>query len=460
MDKHDLTRKIAATALTVVVLAAILTGAVYLLLISSVFSPLIKWLMIGCCAILAFAVIGLLRSKLAEIRALRLCLRDRIVPVQSVTEPKAETAKRPKMAESKKASRAPKPVIDAAPAKAAAPVQAAKEAKPAKETKPVSPAKDAKPAKEAKMTRKEVKAAKKAESAEAATMQAVQAVEAAVPFISVPVTADVPTPVESPAVVSALTNTPVENKWVVQSTAVFSSADNTESSTPVEPAHTPAPIAWPSRGPSPKEQIAMERAARIAAEAARIAAEQAAAEAARIAAEQAAAAEAARIAAEQAAAAEAARIAAEQAAAAEAAHVAAEQAAEESTHAPADEIVETSSAEESISVDAVSDSAWTISEASFAENAHAADEKTQPDAQTAPEQVSADNDTAQDIVSAPQAPVSPPVKPTASAPFAWLNEQRSSFVSSQGNALPRKPQKLGDYAAQHQSNGTKPDENK
>jgi hypothetical protein len=85
-------------------------------------------------------------------------------------------------------------------------------------------------------------------------------------------------------------------------------------------------------------RIAAEAAAAAAAEAARIAAEQAAAaEAARIAAEQAAAAEAARqaalaaeaarVAAEQAAAAEAARIAAEQAAAAEAARIAAEQAA-------------------------------------------------------------------------------------------------------------------------------------
>ena len=76
MEKNDLRRKVIATVLTTIVLCAALGVAVWLLLTSGVFTGTVKWLMLGCCALLAIAIVGFLHSKVAEIRALRLCVRD------------------------------------------------------------------------------------------------------------------------------------------------------------------------------------------------------------------------------------------------------------------------------------------------------------------------------------------------------------------------------------------------
>ncbi|MEG1153031.1 MAG: hypothetical protein RSD61_00715, partial [Ruthenibacterium sp.] len=80
MEKQELTRKIVATAISMITLVVGLALAVFLLATTQALSPLIRWLTLACCVALAFAIVWFFRSKLAEIRALRLCVRDRITP--------------------------------------------------------------------------------------------------------------------------------------------------------------------------------------------------------------------------------------------------------------------------------------------------------------------------------------------------------------------------------------------
>lgn len=84
MEKQELRRKITATILTMTGLCVVLVAAIWLLATSSVFSPVIQWLMIGCCVLLAFAILGFCRNKIIEIRTLRTCVRERDVPSGSL----------------------------------------------------------------------------------------------------------------------------------------------------------------------------------------------------------------------------------------------------------------------------------------------------------------------------------------------------------------------------------------
>ena len=66
MEKNDLRRKVIATVLTTIVLCAALGVAVWLLLTSGVFTGTVKWLMLGCCALLAICLLYTSRGVLCE----------------------------------------------------------------------------------------------------------------------------------------------------------------------------------------------------------------------------------------------------------------------------------------------------------------------------------------------------------------------------------------------------------
>ncbi|MEG2166153.1 MAG: hypothetical protein RRY96_07655, partial [Ruthenibacterium sp.] len=114
MEKQELTRKIVATVLTTVTLILGLALAIFLLATTQALSPLIRWLMLACCIALAFAIIGLLRSKIAEIRALRLCVRDRVTPDAPIKRVRGVKVARPAKQAAKE-----KPVKEAKPSKEA-----------------------------------------------------------------------------------------------------------------------------------------------------------------------------------------------------------------------------------------------------------------------------------------------------------------------------------------------------
>ena len=90
MEKQELQRKIVATVFSMVGLCLVLVLSVVLLLTTNVFGTLLKWLMVGCCVLLAVAIAAFFRNKLAEIRTLRTCVRDREVPSGSVGQPFSE----------------------------------------------------------------------------------------------------------------------------------------------------------------------------------------------------------------------------------------------------------------------------------------------------------------------------------------------------------------------------------
>ncbi|MEG0911277.1 MAG: hypothetical protein RSF70_06800, partial [Ruthenibacterium sp.] len=100
MEKQELTRKIVATAISMITLVVGLALAVFLLATTQALSPLIRWLTLACCVALAFAIVWFFRSKLAEIRALRLCVRDRITPDAPIKRVRGVKVARPAKAAS------------------------------------------------------------------------------------------------------------------------------------------------------------------------------------------------------------------------------------------------------------------------------------------------------------------------------------------------------------------------
>ena len=170
MEKNDLRRKVIATVLTTIVLCAALGVAVWLLLTSGVFTGTVKWLMLGCCALLAIAIVGFLHSKVAEIRALRLCVRDTspVKPGKGVV-PEAASSQ-PEHTE---------------------PENAAEKEAPAVQPKPEKPARSARPAR-----------------AESAQRRKATRTEAAAAQPAVPVSAPAPAP--QPAAAPAPAPAPVQ----------------------------------------------------------------------------------------------------------------------------------------------------------------------------------------------------------------------------------------------------------
>ncbi len=266
MENQDLKRKITATVCTTIALTLLLAAAVVLLLISSVLPAFVKYLMLACCAVLALAIIGMVRSKIAEIRALRLCAAPTVKETKKPAASKKSAVKDEKLS----ADELYNPVDN--------------------DIKPVA-VQDAPPAKEAA-----------ASVAAEAPKQEVKHVEASA------------APEKKPEVQEAK---PRQNVSKPAPKPVQKTAEQPEKQAAVQ-AEQPVvhkvyapPISWPSAEPSYKERLAAERMARERAaqeEARRIAIEKAAAEqAAREAMQKAAAERAARIAAEKAAAAQAAK---------------------------------------------------------------------------------------------------------------------------------------------------------
>lgn len=103
MAKKELIRKVLATALTVLTLSCGLGICIWLLFSSSMFGAALRWTMLLCSVVLAGAIVGLLVSKIQEIKALAEIVRlDAQRPAQPEVQaqaPSAEPAAPPAPAE-------------------------------------------------------------------------------------------------------------------------------------------------------------------------------------------------------------------------------------------------------------------------------------------------------------------------------------------------------------------------
>ncbi|MEG1447270.1 MAG: hypothetical protein RSC58_08400, partial [Ruthenibacterium sp.] len=340
MEKQELTRKIVATAISMITLVVGLALAVFLLATTQALSPLIRWLTLACCVALAFAIVWFFRSKLAEIRALRLCVRDRITPDAPIKRVRGVKVARPAKAASSGVApiqktdaeppavqaqtsveqeaalptpsaaphiltvQVPQPVVPAAPTAATEPApmgaaEAVSEAVSTTTAKPL-PVTEAAPTTATaapvatQSTPASVLTALQAEQVAAAEFSALhrialknvatataQTTPPVKPAAAAPVAAPVATAPVHASATAPVTSAPVASAPVLASaTAPVASAPVLASATaPVDTprpiqrtqsvpqpkpvvSSAPAPILWPSRGPSPKEQIAAEHAAR------------------------------------------------------------------------------------------------------------------------------------------------------------------------------------------------------